>query len=168
MRTIALICLIAIFFTAFYGLWIFFISLYILVGIAWVKHEIDRPFPYAPIGRSTIAGILWIFLFWPIIVIYDCYESWQTIKKGKRFITHDGNCLREFPDWESALACAHKRAKETNEKEMISDQTIFVKQYGQTQFKSWFVHPDGNLQKLPRYFLAPKWLLFLRQIFLHN
>jgi hypothetical protein len=115
-------------------------------------------------GRSTAMGIFLLFLLWPLIVIYDCYESWQTISRGKRFITHDGDCLREFPDWNSAVECARKRAKESNEREMISDQTIFIKQLGHVQLKSWFVHPDGRVKKLPRYSLDPKWLSLLRRM----
>lgn len=150
MRTIALIIAIAILATAFVGHWVLSILLYILMGIVWAKHELGRPFAYAPMGRSTAMGTFLLFILWPLIVIYDCYESWRIISKGKRFITHDGVCLREFPDWNSALECARKRAKESNEREMISDQTIFTKQLGRIQTKSWFIHSDGKIEKLSR------------------
>ena len=87
MRTIALVCLIAIFFTAFYNLWILSVSLYILIGIVWAKHELGRPSAYAPMGRSTTMGIFLLFLLWPLRVISDWYVSWQTISKGKQSLT---------------------------------------------------------------------------------
>jgi len=110
---------------------------------------------------TTTNGTIFLFLIWPLIVICDCHQRWQSIKRGERFSTHDGVCFREFPDWNSAVECARKRAKESNEKEMISDQTIFIKRFGSIQAKSWFVYPDGRVEKIPRYICDPEWLALL-------
>lgn len=162
MRTIALVCLIAIFFTAFYSLWMLSFSLYILIGLVWVKYDSNKSPTYTRMPYITTKGTIFLFSIWPLIVICDCYDRWQTIKKGERFVTHDGDCLRKFPDWNSAVECARKRAKESNEREMILDQTIFVKRMGLTQAKSWFVCPDGRVEKLHRYLVDPKWLSLLK------
>ena len=165
MRTIALICLIVICFIGFYNIWIP-IGLYILMGIFWAKHELDRPPLYAPLSCSTGKGIFMLFVLWPIVVICDCYETWRKISRGERFITisDHGEACSEFRDWNSAVDHARKRAKESNERVMVCDETVFVKQFGKIQTKSWFINPDGMIEKLPRYFCDPKWLSFLKRM----
>lgn len=150
MRTIALVTAIAILVMAFAGHWILSIILYILMGIAWTKHDSSRPIAYGRMGYSTDRGTVFLFLIWPLIVICDCYESWQIISRGERFTTLDGDHVKMFSDWESVVDFARKKAEDSNEKQMISDRTVFTKQLGRIRAKSWWVHPDGKIEKWSR------------------
>ncbi len=151
MRTTALIISMAIIVTAFAGHWILSIILYILMGIAWTKHDSSCPVLLGRLGYSTVRGTVFLFLIWPLVVISDCYESFQTIRRGERYITEGENGdLRKFSDWNAAVECARNKAKGSNKRAMISDQAIFVKQLGMIQHKSWMVSPDGKVEKLSR------------------
>lgn len=151
MRIVAIIITIAILVLFFTGHWVLPLILYFIMGIAWVKHDSSRPAFYGRMGYSTVRGKIFLFLIWPLIVLYDCFESFQIIRRGERYIAFDRNGnTQEFSDWNKAIECARNSAKKSNQREMVSDQAIFTKQLGRMQHKSWMVNPDGTIEKLSR------------------
>ena len=167
MRIIALITAIGILAMLFTSYWVLSIILYVLMGIIWLKHESSRSVSRQRIGYVTNHGtfVLFVFAVWPLMVIVDYCDTRRIISKDERYVASDGNHLIKFPDRKSAVKVALNRAKETNEREMVIDQTIRVKQLGTIQNKSWFVYPDGRVEKLPRYFIGPWWYSFLEKLF---
>ena len=167
MRIFALITTIVILAMLFTGHWALSVIFYVLMGIIWLKHESSRPLLGQRMGYITnhSAFSLFVFAFWPLMVIADHHDTRRIILKGERYITSDGEHLIKLPDLKSVVEVAHNRAKETNEQQMVTDQTIYVKQLGRVQNKSWFVYPDGRVEKTPRYFIEPWWYSLISRMF---
>ena len=144
--------IVAVYFLAA-GLWLFVISLYFIGGLLWILNERRRPPLYRPMAYMSASGIIFIFIFWPIRVINDLFETWKIRRSSERYVVIGEGEIKKFAHWHDALQAAIREAKTTQQRVMISDEAKFAKQLGRFEHKSWFVEPDGSLNSLPRNFL---------------